>query len=57
VTLAQAIQEMVDNSQIVGGLVVTGDHEANGYIVLDWDPLGRRGVYLEEVIRRSDDTR
>lgn len=40
VHLAECIQEMVDNGQIVGGLVATGDHEVNGYTVLDWDRLG-----------------
>ena len=46
--IANAIQEMVDNGQIVGGLVVTGDHEVNGYIVLDWDRLGKPGLDLTE---------
>lgn len=46
--IAEGLQEMVDNGQIVGGLVVTGDHEVNGYIVLDWDRLGKPGLDLTE---------
>lgn len=37
--IAQAIQTMVDEGHIIGGKVVTGDHEENGKTVLDWEEL------------------
>lgn len=42
--IAAAIQRMIDTGHIVGGLVMTGDHEENGRTVIDWEKLGHGDV-------------
>lgn len=37
--IARAIQTMIDEGRIKGGLVVTGDHEEGDKTVLDWEEL------------------
>lgn len=38
--IAAAIQTMIEEGHIIGGKVLTGDHDEDGRTVLDWSKLG-----------------
>lgn len=52
--IAEGIQEMIDNGQIYGGMVVTGDHEIGDRKVLDWSELGGRPKWHKIRLMRHD---